>query len=314
MRVEVTAKLHDLASQLDRNGLVCVKDGGFVELSGPPVPPSTLGQDKNYVSRKAKLAFGSWQGTRGEPWKAARPRSPSSATPVFGTGLREQYEAELDEVFQAYPGSSVWFHKGGMWILVESAVVAGLDKKATFLLAIPFSGGLPAKAWAFWTTSISWEWIGPRHSNFPDGSVCAFDHRDQTWTVGESLIKLLDLYSVWACRHLCLKVFGSWPGFQSVFHPLERLLELNDNEFCGCDESAGSYAQCCKRRDLAENRAEMFADFLSKFSCFGVRKPPTAILQFMSNRSDPPSFNAAFPAPFKTRTLLRTNIQRCLRT
>lgn len=274
--------LREIGSDLDHHEFPCVYDGGVVMPSETTSLPSTLGREKNNVSpRQRRPAAGSWQG----PTRRQGP--PRKTAPVICAGLQKQYEAELDAVQEAYPGTKSWHQIEGLWLLTESTILNGLGKKATFLTAIPYTLTSTARSWGYWTTALSAQWIGPRHTNFPDGSICAFEPRDKTWVIGDTLIKLLDLYSVWALRHLHLEKLRRWPGYQSVPHPFERLWELRDDEFCGCGNSDKLYIDCCKKQDLAKDGKADLIYFL-RWANGGSRKPPEDILNFINRRKEPP--------------------------
>lgn len=127
-------------------------------------------------------------------------------------------------------------------------------------------------------------WIGPRHTNFPDGSICAFDPADSTWVLGDPLVELLDIYTIWAVRHLYLQTFGRWPGRQSVAHAAERVLEFRPDEYCGCAEGHRLYRECCMTKDLARNRIEDSLTFFWRTG--GFRNPPDAVKKFVSERRE----------------------------
>jgi hypothetical protein len=179
-----------------------------------------------------------------------------------------------------------------MWLLTNSAVLNGLGKKATFLVAIPFDPRLRVRSWGFWTTVIGVRWIGPRHTNWPDGDICAYTPSDGTWKVGGSLVKLLDLNTLWALRHLHFEEFGRWPGYHSAPHPYERITELQDDEFCGCENSHRLYRDCCKVSDLAEDQARIALDFCLRYLGGGTRRAPEIIAKFAMRRSDPPQIRS----------------------
>ena len=279
------AILREVGAQLDHDSYPRIHDGGIVQPGDATVSCSTQGKEKTSVtSRQRRPPTRPWQRPAGWQRQAYRPRPTRAAASVVCSGLQKQYEVELDAVREAYPETTCWHQIEGMWLLTESTLLHGLGKKATFLTLIPYINNFTAKSWCFWTTPISFEWIGPRHTNFPDGSICAFEPRDKTWISGDSIVKLLDFYSLWALRHLHLEIFGRWPGFQSVPHPYERLTELRDDEYCGCDHSGRMYADCCKEHDLARDRAVDALFFLFKLTDGGVRKPPEDILKFIRHR------------------------------
>jgi len=185
-----------------------------------------------------------------------------------------------------------------MWLLTESTVLAGLEKTATFLTAIPFSAKYTQKSWGFWTTPVYWDWIGPRHTNFPDGSVCAFDPSDGTWKAGDSLITLLDLYTLWALRHEHLKILGRWPGRQAVPHVYERMSELKSDELCGCNQYGKRYTDCCHSHDISRPLGESFFQFLKFTQGHLDRSPPQAICDFMKHRHTPPPLQDVLHSSF----------------
>lgn len=280
---ELRNSLREIGEQLDCNQFPHVYNGGIVKPGGADVVPLTPGEDINYVrSRTRGPATGSWERPSRWEGQTSQSRQTGNTSPLVSSSLHQHYEAELDSVKVAYPGTKVWKEAEGLWLLTESSVLPGLGKKAAFLTALPYSPLIAQRSWGFWITAISTEWIGPRHTNFPDGSVCAFEPTDGTWMPGDSLLQLIDLFSVWALRHEYLRLFGRWPGYQAVHSPYERITELKDDEFCGCNCPVKKrYADCCKRSDLQGSSVK---DAL-RICC---RKPPEGIYDFIRRRDHPP--------------------------
>jgi len=295
MNAHAKKLLEDVGSQLDAGIFPIVKNGGIVMPSDLPRPSQTLGQEKCNVRRQERPEGKSpaWESgsRRGEPrqwsrkprqpWESRpRPRSASTAAPLVGSPSSAAYERELGALRQFYPGVQQWEQDQGIWLLVESGLLPGLRQSALFLVGVSYLRG-NVRSWAFWQDPLAAPtWIGPRHTNFPDGSICAFEPADGTWSYGEPLVALLDLYTVWAVRHLYLHVFGHWPGPQAVHLPYERLLELNPDEHCGCGSENARYAECCRPSDLARNRIKDAVEFV--FWSGGVlRSPPVAIECFV---------------------------------
>jgi len=199
-----------LGRDFDKEVFPKVMDGGFVSPGKPAVPfhPGEENQDADSASSAAPSSEGSTSS-----------RSPGAAASLERPVARAFYENDLINAQAAYPGMRVWDQGEGMWLMTESGVLPHLTKAATFLTAINFSNQL-VKSWGFWREyAIGVRWIGPRHTNFNDGSICAFEPTDGTWTFGSSLVQLIDLYSVWALRHLHFELFGRWPGRQVAHHP-----------------------------------------------------------------------------------------------
>lgn len=211
----------------------------------------------------------------------------SEASSLICADLQTRYESELNAMYEAYPKTRVWKQQEGMLLLTESALLSGLEQPAIFLVAIPYAKHLFVRGWGFWGVSVvGIEWIGPRHTNFPDGSICAFEPSDGTWKSGDSLTQLLDFYSLWALRHLHMKVFDRWPGYQAVHTPYERILELRPEEHCGCEHSDRLYGECCQKNDKKRNIIADAINFTLK-SHGGRRMPPPMVTDFVLNRTNP---------------------------
>lgn len=256
--------------------------------SAPVVAPHLGTEMADATVRPIRPAARSWQGTTSWQRSSGRPRTPRRTTSATRRRHQAAYEAHLTEVWTAYPESRAWFQEEGMWLLTNSAVLSGLRKKATFLIAIPFDPLLRVRSWGFWTTAIGVCWIGPRHTNWPDGDICAYTPADGTWQPGRSLVTLLDLNTLWALRQLHFQEFGRWPGYHSAPHPYERITELRGDEFCGCENSQLLYRNCCNAADLAHDRALIAIDFCRRYLSHGLRSPPDDIVHFAMRRCDPP--------------------------
>jgi len=178
-----------------------------------------------------------------------------------------------------------------MWLLVESSVLEGIDRWATFLVAIPYyPGGFP-RAWGFWNLAGGPKWIGPRHTNFPDGSICAFLPESGTWIQRGRLDLLIDLFTVWALRQLHLEEFKRWPGRQFSAHPYYSLAEFKPDEFCSCDngETPRLYGECCRPKHLGRNLLELKADFERTMGHrLNDRNAPQPIIDFIEGRGGLP--------------------------
>jgi hypothetical protein len=180
-----------------------------------------------------------------------------------------------------------------MWFVARSAVLKGLEREATFLIAIPTKAGFEPKSWAYWRKGANFQRIGPRHTNFGDGSICAFSPADGVWSDGGDLTTLVDLYSVWALRHLHLEVRGRWPGKQYTLvgaNPLAqayyRSRECRDDELCACGSETKTYTDCCKKSDGLFKFTEMVTAFLREApDGFPSRCPPAAVTDFITGRS-----------------------------
>lgn len=287
--------LREIGLQLDQGLFPVVKDGGLVVPSGSGIPIRSLGQEQcnGYTEGSRRPSAGSRKRPSGREGKASGSRAPGAAAPLIVAAVGSRYEAELDDVKEAYPGAKLWHQGGGFWLLTESRLLAAeLEQNAIFLTVFSLEH-LAARSWGFWRAPLpsTYTWIGPRHTNYPDGSVCAFTPQDETWIFGDRIVPLLDLYSVWAVRQLHLKIFGRWPGSQFVPERFERLVELRQDEMCGCGHPTGAYGQCCRPHDLAECRVK---DGITYQLQLGARQPPPAVSRFVQELGEPPSLESIF--------------------
>lgn len=279
-----------------------ITTGGVVMPSDPAaIHPPHLGQENdNAKSKQARPATRSWARSEGRQGPAVGDKSsiagrswtPHQAASLIRAGVSERYDDQVNKVVKAYPGARVWHQDNGCWILVESSILSGLQRQAVFLVAISNAGRF-VRGWGFWGSIVGVRWIGPRHTNFPDGSICAFEPADDTWQFGDSLVELMDFYTLWALRHLFLETFGRWPGPQAVSRCYERLLELKGDELCGCDRSGMSYAGCCQPHDLARNRIADAVNFFF-FTQGKLRSPPNSVVRFARDRKEPPHMTTLF--------------------
>jgi hypothetical protein len=159
----------------------------------------------------------------------------------------------------------------GAWLTGTIRPVPAQEDNAVVILVYPFEPFYPIHCWAWWDTGI---WVGPRHTNYGDGSVCAFEPADTTgvWRGGDPLLQLLDYIACWIARHIFLKRRGRWPGPQSLHTAFERLTEHAPNELCGCG-SPYLYEVCHRPSDTAMAETERIAEFL-RFCPHPFRNPP----------------------------------------
>lgn len=287
----VEAALQKIGHQLDHQIFPRIKNGGIVMPSELAVSHSTLGMEisNDYTERQRRSETRPRKRAAGRQGSAGRSWPSRQTAPVVCTSLQAQYEDELDAVYEAYPGTQIWREEEGVWLLTESSLLPGFEQRALFLVGISFANAI-VRGWGFWRICLANPtWIGPRHTNFPDGSICAFEPADGTWVIGDPIVELLDLYTLWALRHLHLQVFGRWPGHQAVRHPYERILELKGDEHCGCGKSDKLYGECCRDNDLARNRVADAVNFLLRYSG-GLRQPPSSVVRFVREQIGPPQF------------------------
>ena len=293
----VQEALADIGRQLDANVFPQVFGNGAVMPSASDVASSALGKETgNEQQRPRGPAAGSRQGAARWKGTSRRARQAGASARIGGSLLRTAYEEQVVSLEEAYPTLRVFPDDDGMWLQTESSILPGIEYGATFLVALPFVLGVGPRAWGFWNEPSGMRWIGPRHTNFFDGSICAFSPVDNVWVEGGNLTTLMDLYTVWALRHLHLNVLGRWPGRQyslpppnQILNPYYRLVQCGDAELCGCGSLTSRYAECCKPNDLRSDFGRLAQEFARRMGG-GIRdrKPPQAIVDFVEGSGSTP--------------------------
>lgn len=285
--------LQQVGSALDEHRPLRVHIHGLVALdqASPTATSAKENGDEQQGQRGSSARSRERAARRKGPPRGPRPAG--AASRIGGNVLRAAYEGQVTRLAEAYPTLQTFLDNDGMWLLARSSIISGLAREATFLVAVRYRLGPGPRAWGFWTDAGQHSWIGPRHTNFQDGSICAFSPDDGAWSEGGDLRTLLDLYSVWALRHLHLEVFGRWPGKQYALlggdprvQAYYRRIECRDDELCGCGSETRRYAECCKRLDLQWDLIQLISLFLRQVPRgFQSRQPPPAVLSFIEGRS-----------------------------
>lgn len=275
---------------LDHQVFPTVANGGRILAHAYAGRQLDVGKENRNAEQQRGSAAGSWKGSARREGATRGSRTSSPAPQVIFRRSKEDYASALEELVVAYPGSQMWFEKDGIWLVAPSVIVQGLDRHAVFIVAIPFDLSARAQGWGFWSRgNLAFaQWIGPRHTNFPHGSICAFDQHDRVWETGHDPTLLLDLYTVWAARHLFLDFFGRWPGSQTARWPFERLLECRHDELCACGSLTATYGECCLKPDRDSDQVRDAVSFLLDTNG-GHRSPPEKVVEFLRSQSTPPS-------------------------
>lgn len=213
---------------------------------------------------------------RGAPERGARRRGgtkDAQAPLVSEPGLTPEAQVDLREAADAYPQMRVGTASGAAWLQIWVQPVPGLENSAYLLIQYPFDENYPVRAWGWWDSGI---WIGPRHTNYPHGDICAYEPKDLTWTRSEPLVDLLDLYMGWIVRHLHLREFERWPGRQVLHTAYERLHEQEPGELCGCGEMS-RYKECHQREDERMGPTKRYLKYMDRLDELDdtSRRPPS---------------------------------------
>ncbi len=200
--------------------------------------------------------------------------------------------AGLEDLWRAYPTD---FLDGdhGLWIIVKSNPLGDDGPQVTFVLGYPYTSNVEPRAWAFWKLGEFPKFVGPRHTNFPDASICAFGPND--WDRSDGVAALVDFYSTWLVRQLYLQHFGRWPGRQHGASALYRRTEFSFDEWCACG-SGKRYGECHEQADKLMSDEEARQEHRQVFkSDYGSRRPPKSLMKFVrSNFKKPPAFRDVF--------------------
>ena len=292
----VLVRLEEIGIALDEdrplrvfnNGLV-VLDDGFKTITDEKEKVDERHRKRRPKTRPRKRSARRKRTSRGSRQAFTEPR-------IGGNVLSEDYKNQLTRLAEAYPTLQPFSDDDGIWLQAESSILSGLARKAIFLVALPYKIGLGPRAWGFWSSGNRFWWIGPRHTNFLDGSICAFAQIDQVWSEGGDLRRLLDIYSGWTLRHLYLEVCGRWPGKQyalldadPLVQAFYRRMQCKSDELCGCGSNSRRYAECCMPHDLRLNLVQLTTHFKRHIEGgFESRKPPDPIESFVNGRSTLP--------------------------
>lgn len=232
------------------------------------------------------------QGTR-RPTTESRERrqGPSSAAhhtgPVFD---RLRYRGQVHGLNEAYPGTRAWCQTDGLWLAIPAHPIGEEGPRATHFVAIPKHRKARIVSWAFWGTGSQAEWIGHRHTNYPDGSVCAFPAQGGFWRDGDPLIDYVDRLSEWTLRQLYYSVHRRWPGSQEGPSAYYRRLETRPGECCPRCGSLKRYEHCCRSLDELDEHPDDRAEFIRRFKCdVGRQRPHDRVILFAKGeRKRPP--------------------------
>lgn len=254
--------LETIGNDLDADVYPVVHDGGFVALGRSRRPidpfPSVERSADGYLTRRSQAREG--QGSpRGQGKAGAAAAKGSTGTPaqiVREGELTEWVQAGLEGVERANDTITRSI-PAGYRVCWRAGLIRGLPDSAFFCTNIRLiSGTIRVDSWAWWEHGV---WIGPRHTNY-DGSVCAFELTDRSWTAESPLLELFDMSAVWAVKQLHLRWLGRWPGRQILHTAAERLTETAAGELCGCGGLL-RYADCCHKHDLARPAYEVAMEF-----------------------------------------------------
>jgi hypothetical protein len=237
------SKLIEVGDALDIDEQLAVGHGGEVFVNSHD-------ESEDHAERECEGPAGG-QGPQRRPGQCLRARQEAgSCAPARfrGGSLAEHYllgEADVRERYDA----NFTISGNGLWVVSPSSPLGEDGPQFHLAVAFPFSIQMQPKGWAFGKLGQFPKAVGPRHTNFPDQSICAQGSDDGAWYPSEGVRPLLNLYSTWLLRQLYLAEVGRWPGRQWGPSPLYRRTEFHRDEWCGCGKLA-RYRECCHAADL----------------------------------------------------------------
>lgn len=272
-------RLAQIGDAMDRGDYPRIGANGSV-VPGPGCSPNTNlpGEEGRTSAEEEGRPAGSEGPEAGHGQGPARPGSPGTegaqAQLLRSEGLTPSVRDDLEEAFAEHHLVGFRVASPVVWLLVKVHPLPALPDQALLLAAYPLDRSEVPCAWAWWHTGV---WIGPRHTNFPDGSICSHAKTDGVWSPGDPLLGLLDLHSVWVLRHLHLRYLERWPGHQDARIAYERVQELRPNELCGCG-SEKRYAKCHQAEDEARDPYDRYLGFVTAFGLTSYdRRPPAKV-------------------------------------
>lgn len=275
---QVLPALQRVGASLDQGRSIRVLRGGLVVAEELHVNGDERKRDNETHGTQGSAA-GSRQRPAGWEGAARRPRPAGSLLQAGSGDFRNDFEESLPELRLNYPGTRIWDDEIGLWAAVPSFPLGPDGPQAYLIAGLPFEATPKRQCWGYWKRGRRLSWIGPRHTNFPDASICAFDDLG-AWRPTEGLSALFDIYSVWLACQLHLRVYERWPGPQHSINSYYRLKEFREGELCSCD-SGQAYFECHRPQDLLEDQSLAEQEFRA-FAGGGLedRKVPLGVTRF----------------------------------
>lgn len=267
-------KLIEVGEALDIDQQLAVGDGGEVFVN--PLDERAEHAERECEGTSGRERSQRWAGQSAGPRQEA---GPCEAPWIGGGSLGEHYRLSQEAVMQRY--TAKFFAAGaGLWVIAPSSPLGADGPQFHLAVALPYAEAKKPSAWAFSKLGSFPKLVGPRHTNFPDHTICAYGPNDGVWVPGDGIRPLLNLYSTWLFRHLYLAEMKVWPGRQWGASALYRRSEFHPDEWCGCGKSS-RYRDCCMAADfLVPDDLARTLHFEALGSHYGARKPPKAVMNF----------------------------------
>jgi hypothetical protein len=266
--------------------LTAAKGGLIAVGSSTPIDESETHGKRQDLRRPES---GSRQRLEGASGGQRQPRPADSASPVIRCSFVRELAVRAARA--DYPGLRFWREVGGSgsWISAPVFPVGSEGPRAEIIIAIPSDPTKRILSWGFWRAQQVVRWIGPKHTNYPEGSICAFPAKSGVWTEDMGLTAYLDRISEWTMRSLYLDIFGLWPGTQEGHDVHYRLCHTHPRECCTRCQGLVKYENCCRDLDLSEWSPRSQERFIAGATCeVGNQLPPLKLVSWVENMCGPP--------------------------
>jgi hypothetical protein len=205
---------------------------------------------------------------------------PESGGAHRSQALTDRYLGFRPEILRYYPSAHFLPVDHGLWVTARIYPL-GIGTACYWIcLFLPDDAIFSPKAFAFHQISPVPRPVGPRHTNFPDGSICAFTDADDAWRPGDDPKILLNLYAEWLVCQLFLRIEKRWPGRQVGLDAAYRQIEFGPDEWCDCG-SDQRYGACHAKPDAAEVETLKAS---GTYEALPGRAVPISVLDFARSR------------------------------
>ena len=275
--------LEELGEALDIGRPLAVFDGGQVKFKEARNQEVHHGKRQRTArsaaeSRERQRAQSGRSPRRSGRWKRFAPQNP-----VLSKRAEAHHVDGLGLLISSYPNTGVINEAEHCWLSVPALPLGEDGPRAIFLILYPTNSHLRIKAWGFWVEGPALVPMGPRHTNYPDGTICAFPEDRSIWYRKKGITLLVDLFSEWAVRQLHWHEFGTWPGAQLGPTPVYRLAQFNEAEQCYCG-SEKAYGTCHRDSDMDAVKTNPIQEHIATARFlqgvpFGLQRPPPSVME-----------------------------------
>lgn len=293
------AHIREVGAALFEGRGLQAQHGGFIAVLDSTPTQDVKGNDDVQGQELQRPAAGSRQGRQGPSGRPGQSRPGSSDRPGAVLSRERLIGQAGEQLREHYSGVRLWKEIGGngVWLAVSVFPVGEGGPQADFIIALPKDPTFRILSWGFWRTDSRPVWIGPKHTNYPDGSACAFPAQSGVWTPAHGITGYVDRMAEWGMRQLFLDAEGLWPGAQEGEHLYYRLRHTHPAESCTRCRGLRRYEECCRSRDQAEFSGGHRSDFLSRYLCeVGEQRPHVRMVEWAAQkRRSPPSMTRVHP-------------------